>query len=394
MLCFGYLAGLAVLNGWIQSRSGLSTGVFGFVLATGAVAALLVNIYIRRRGLRLSGEFGLLLLSFAVWLPVLAQSLPALLLAYSLQGAASRIALAGLYRAITEVQRRSLLLGCEANTTLSLESMAGFGLALSFLLNSQLTERLGAGWPSAALAMLTGVAAALGLRQKLPDWMDQNPKPGGRSGSQGGSLVFAFAIYCTEVFTMTQATAWGSILTGELQFGSKTLAPLSAGGLMTGVFWFVVGSVRWIAGRRSDIDLRRVVVGGLVFCLLAVAGVMASGSRGLPLLISYASLGAGIACFVPFALQTIAQQPNAGKLADRFALLGPVMSVAVHLLTGLAPGWREVFVLAALSTAFALAWRNRKIPHPRVPGTTGADGVPFPEGRLEATSSSAERSRP
>jgi hypothetical protein len=136
MLAFGYLAGLAVLNGWIQGRSGLSTSVFGLVLATGALAALGVNVYLRRAGKRYSGEFGLLLLSFAVWLPVLAQSLPALLLAYSLQGAASRIALAGLYRAIAEVQRRGVLAGGARNTTLTLESMAGFGLALSFLLNS------------------------------------------------------------------------------------------------------------------------------------------------------------------------------------------------------------------------------------------------------------------
>ncbi|MEJ1938809.1 hypothetical protein WDZ92_52095, partial [Nostoc sp. NIES-2111] len=164
MLVFGYLAGLAVLNGWIQTRSGLSTSVFGLVLATGAVAALAVNVYLRRTGRRFRGEFGLLLLSFAVWLPVLAQSLPALLLAYSLQGAASRIALAGLYRAIAEVQRRGTLAGSARNTTLTLESMAGFGLAASFLLNSQITERWAAGWPSAVLAILVGRAAAWGLR--------------------------------------------------------------------------------------------------------------------------------------------------------------------------------------------------------------------------------------
>lgn len=360
MLVFGYLAGLAVLNGWIQSRSGLSTSLFGLVLATGAVAALLVNVYLRRTGRRYSGEFGLLLLSFAVWLPVLAQSLPALLLAYSLQGAASRIALAGLYRAIAEVQRRGMLAGSNRNTTLTLESMAGFGLAASFFLNSQMTERLGAGWPSALIAMLVGAVAAWGLRGKLPDWHGVETARTEGQGRMHPALLFAFAIYCTEVFTMTQATAWGSILTGELRFGSSVLPPLMAGGLMTGVFWLVVGCVRWLAGQRTGIDLRRVVMGGLVFCIAAVIGVMLSGSRGTPLLLSYAAMGAGIACFVPFALQTIAQEKNAGRLADRFALLGPVMSVGVHLVTGTLSAYREWFVLAALTASLLLALRGHK----------------------------------
>lgn len=360
MLAFGYLAGLAVLNGWIQGRSGLSTSLFGLVLATGAVAAWVVNVWLRKTGRRYSGEAGLLLLSFAVWLPVLAQSLPALLLAYSLQGAASRIALAGLYRAIAEVQRRGVLAGSNRNTTLTLESMAGFGLAGSFLLNSQLTERLSAGWPSALIAMCVGAAAAWGLRGRLPDWQGKEEAKADGQGRMHPALVFAFAIYCTEVFTMTQATAWGSVLTGELRFGSKTLPPLMAGGLMTGVFWLVVGCVRWLAGQRTGIDLRRVVMGGLGVCIVSVIGVMLSGSRGTPLLLSYAAMGAGIACFVPFALQTIAQEKNAGKLADRFALLGPVMSVGVHLVTGTMSNYREWFVLAALTASLVLAVRGQK----------------------------------
>lgn len=356
MLVFGYLAGLAVLNGWIQTRSGLSTSVFGLVLATGAVAALAVNVYLRRTGRRFRGEFGLLLLSFAVWLPVLAQSLPALLLAYSLQGAASRIALAGLYRAIAEVQRRGTLAGSARNTTLTLESMAGFGLAASFLLNSQITERWAAGWPSALLAMLVGGAAAWALRGRLPEWEGSESVRAEGEGRMHPALLFAFAIYCTEVFTMTQATAWGSVLTGELRFGTQVWPPLMAGGLLTGVFWLVVGSVRWLVGQRSGIELRRVVVGGLLLCSAAVVGVMLSGSRGTPLLLSYAAMGAGIACFVPYALQTIAQEKNAGKLADRMALLGPVMSVGVHVVTGTLSAYREWFVLLALAGSLGMAW--------------------------------------
>jgi hypothetical protein len=150
------------------------------------------------------------------------------------------------------------------------------------------------------------------------------------------------------------------VLTGELRFGSKTLPPLMAGGLMTGVFWLVVGLVRWIAGQRMGIDLRRVVMVGLVVCIVSVVGVMFSGSRGTPLLLSYAAMGAGIACFVPFALQTIAREENAGRLADRFALLGPVMSVGVHLVTGTLSEYREWFVLLALAASLVLAMRGHK----------------------------------
>jgi len=91
-----------------------------------------------------------------------------------------------------------------------------------------------------------------------------------------------------------------------------------------------------------------------------VVGVMLSGSRGTPLVLSYAAMGAGIACFVPFALQTIAQEKNAGRLADRFALLGPVMSVGVHLVTGTMSAYREWFVLVALCASLVLALRGHK----------------------------------
>ncbi len=358
MLAFGYLAGMAVLNGWIQARSGLPLGAFGIILATGALAALAVNLYLRRSGRRYSGEFGLLLLSCSVWLPVLAQDFWALLLAYSLQGAASRIALAGLYRAIAEIQRRAESSRRSANTTLVLESMAGFGLGASFLFNSNLTEASGAGWPSAVLSMLVGLAAAWALRGRLPDWSGAQ-KSAARAPGDSRTLWFAFAVYCTEVFSMTQATAWSSILTGELHFGSRTLPSLVAGGLLTGVFWLVVGTVRWLAGQYPSLDLRRVVVGGCVLSLAAVLGVMLSGPRGVPLIACYAAMGAGIACFVPFALQTIALQPDAGRLADRLALLGPVMSVGVHLVTGSLAEYREWFVVAALSASLALALFQR-----------------------------------
>jgi hypothetical protein len=291
-------------------------------------------------------------------LPVLAQSLPALLLAYSLQGAASRIALAGLYRAITEVQRRSEFTNTRSNPTLVLESMAGFGLSLSFFCNSQLTARLGQGIPSAFLSLILGLAVAFFLRGRLPDW--QGPAVRSlpvRATSQ--SLLFAFAIYCTEVFTMTQATAWSSILIGELTLASRTLPPLVAGGLLTGVFWFVVAIVRLLVGQFPALDLRRIVVIGCFLCLASVAGVMNTSSRGWPLLLCYATLGAGIATFVPFALQSISRDPNAGRLADRLALLGPVMSVGVHLITGFFAAQREIFVLFALAVSLSLALRQK-----------------------------------
>ncbi len=361
MFAFGYIAGMAVLNGWIQARSGLPLDQFGLVLATGALAALAVNLYLRRSGKRYSGEFGLLLLSVAVWLPVLAQSLPALMLAYSLQGAASRIALAGLYRAITEVQRRSESLGAQSNPTLVLESMAGFGLGLSFFLNSQLTGNLGIGWPSALLAMGFGVATAIVLRGKLPDWQGSAARAAA-SGEASPALLFAFAVYCTEVFTMTQATAWSSILTQEFTLASRTLSPLLAGGLLTGIFWLVVGVVRWSVGQAPWLDLRKVVIGGCLLCAIAVVLTLSNPRRAAVLIPSYALLGAGIACFVPFALQTIAIQPNAGRLAERLALLGPVMSVGVHVITGYFAAWREYFVLAALSVSLLLAWSTKGRP--------------------------------
>jgi hypothetical protein len=364
MFAFGYIAGLAVLNGWIQARSGLPVHQFGLVLATGAIAALVVNLYLRRSGKRYSGELGLLLLSVAVWLPVLAQSLPALLLAYSLQGAASRIALAGLYRAITEVQRRGESLALSSNPTLVLESMAGFGLGISFLANSQLTGHFGAGWPSALIAMLFGLATAKLLRGRLPEWTPSAQRSSA-SAAVPRKLLFAFAVYCTEVFTMTQATAWSSILTKEFSLASRTLSPLLAGGLLTGVFWIVVGFVRWAVGQAPWLDLRKVVGIGCVVCTCAVLMALWNPHQGAILIPSYALLGAGIACFVPFALQSIASQPDAGRLADRLALLGPVMSVGVHVITGYFATFREYFVLAALSLSLALAWTTKAAAHSR-----------------------------
>ena len=357
MFLFGHLAGMAVLNGFIQTRSGLPIKQFGFVLATGAFAALAVNLFIRRGKRKLSGVLGLLLLAFAVWLPLLAQSLPSLLIAYSLQGAASRIALSGLYRAVAEVQRRSLTLTTEANTTLLLEAMAGFGLGESFLTNAALTHWTGRGEWSGFLSMFLGLGACLWLRGKLPAWQGQSEGKHSAQASWAPLLAVAFTAYCAEVFTMTQATAWSSILAKDLQFGSVKLSALLSGGLVTGIFWLVVGAVRFSAGAMPGADLRQVVRWGSALCTVAVIGSMLAGTQGLAIVGCYCLLGASIACFVPFALQVIAASPKAGQYADAMALIGPVMNVAVHLVTGYFAPQREYFVLMALFATFLMSWR-------------------------------------
>lgn len=362
MFLFGHLSGMAVLNGWIQARSGLSLEHFGFVLATGAAAALLVNLFLRRGKKTLSGVLGLLLLAFAVWLPVLAQTMPALLLAYSMQGAASRMALSGLYRAIADIQRRSLELDLNTNTTLLLESMAGLGLGESFLTNSTLTHWTKEGMWSASLSMVLGIAITAYLRGKLPAWGGGAGAAAAAKSGQAWSpmLTVAFAAYCSEVFTITQATAWSSILAKDLRFGDWQLSTLQSGGLVTGVFWVVVGVVRFTAGSTPGADLRKVVRWGSGLCVVAVLGAMLAGTQGVAILACYCLLGASIACFVPFALQVVASSARAGQYADAMALIGPVMSVAVHIVTGYFAGQREYVVLAVLTTTLVLAWRYRE----------------------------------
>ena len=358
MFLFGHLCGMAVLNGYIQTRSGLSLPQFGLVLATGAVSALLVNLYLRRSGTKVSGATGLLLLAFAVWLPVLAQDLPALLLAYSLQGAASRIALSGLYRAITAIQRQSTVLGLSKNPTLILESMAGFGLGESFLANSMLTQWSGDASLAATFALVIGVPVGLWLRGKLPDWSSDAKRHPPSAAKATVPLAAAFTAYCAEVFTMTQATAWSSVLATSIRIGDSQLPPLIAAGVLSGVFWLVVGTVRYLAGLRESLDLRRVVLLGNVVCVAAVVGAMLTPASAGLLLLFYALLGAGIACFVPFALQIISTHPRAGEMADHMALLGPVMSVCVHLITGNFAEYHYLFVLGALTISLLASLRS------------------------------------
>jgi hypothetical protein len=355
MFLFGHLCGMAVLNGIIQARSGLSLTTFGVVLATGAIAALLANIFLKRLNRRPSTSIGLLLLTFAVWLPVLAQDLPSLLLAYSLQGAASRIALAGLYRAIAAVQRDNP----SGNTTLVLESMAGFGLSESFLLNAILTHYLDSPLAAATLALALGVPISLWLRSRVPT-LDPSPALNTRNANQSVSLLLPFTAYCAEVFTMTQATAWSTILVTRMTLNGQPIPPLLAGGFLTATFWLVVALVRFGTSRRPGLNLQRFIRFGNILCILAILGTTLTQTNGLILLLCYAALGAGIACFVPFALQQIAQHPQAGRQADRMALLGPVMSVGVHVLTGLIPGQREVCVLAALTATLLLNFIGRR----------------------------------
>ena len=360
MFLFGHLCGMAVLNGYIQTRSGLSLPQFGMVLATGAITALLVNLYLRRSGTKISGATGLLLLAFSVWLPVLAQGLPALLLAYSLQGAASRIALSGLYRAITAIQRQSTVLSLSINPTLILESMAGFGPGESFLANAMLTHWSGNASYAATLALVIGIPAGLWLRGKLPDWSSDLKAHPPSASKTTVPLAAAFTAYCAEVFTMTQATAWSSVLAKTIRIGDAQLPPLVAAGALSGVFWLVVGTVRYLAGRRESLDLRRVVLVGNLTCVVAVAGAMLTPASAGPLLLFYALLGAGIACFVPFALQIISAHPRAGEMADHMALLGPVMAVCVHLITGNFAEYHYVFVLGALSLSLIASLFVRK----------------------------------
>lgn len=356
MFLFGHLAGMAVLNGYIQSRSGLSLPQFGLVLSTGAVTALVVNLFLRRTGLKVSGATGLMMLAFAVWLPVLAQGLPALLVAYSMQGAASRIALAGLYRAVTAIQRQWV---GEGNATLLLESMAGFGLGESFFMNAVVTQWTGEARFAAGLALVVGIPCGWWLQGKLPDWTGGGVEVAKRAvGTGHAPLAVAFAAYCAEVFTITQATAWSGILARSLRIGSAVLPPLVAAGVLSGVFWLVVGSVRYLSGRHETLDLRRVVLVGNVLCVIAVVGAMVTPESAGPLMLFYALLGAGIACFVPFALQIISMHARAGEMADRLALLGPVMSVGVHTVTGNFAGQHHWFVLGALGVSLVAALRG------------------------------------
>lgn len=356
MFLFGHLSGMAVLNGYIHSRSGLTLPEFGMVLSTGAIAAFGVNLFLRRTGIKVPGAIGIVMLAFAVWLPVLAHGLPALLLAYSMQGAASRIALSGLYRAVTSIQRQWT---GEGNATLLLESMAGFGLGESFLVNSVATQWLGDARWAAGLALAVGVPAGFWLRGKLPDWDGAAAQTKvARMGTGSAPLAVAFAAYCAEVFTITQATAWSSILAKALRVGRAEVPALVAAGVLSGVFWIVVGSVRYLCGLKETLDLRRVVMVGNVMCLIAVAGAMAAGESAATLMVCYALLGAGIACFVPFALQIISMHSRAGELADQLALLGPVMSVGVHTITGYFPGQHHWFALAALGISLMSAVRG------------------------------------
>ena len=357
MFLFGHLAGMAVLNGYIQSRSGLTLPEFGLVLSTGAVTALLVNLYLKRTGTKVSGATGLMMLAFAVWLPVLAQGLPALLVAYSMQGAASRIALSGLYRAITSIQRQWTGAG---NATLLLESMAGFGLGESFFMNAMVTHWTGEARWAAGMALVIGIPAGFWLRGKLPDWTGEAVAGAPRKsvGTGHAPLAVAFAAYCAEVFTITQATAWSGVLAKALRFGSAELPPLVAAGVLSGVFWMVVGGVRYTAGRYETLDLRRVVMAGNVLCIVAVVGAMVTPESAGPLMFFYALLGAGIACFVPFALQIISMHPRAGEMADYMAMLGPVMSVGVHMVTGNFAGQHHWFVLGALGISLVAAVRG------------------------------------
>ncbi|WP_031500421.1 hypothetical protein [Bryobacter aggregatus] len=359
MFLFGHISGMAVLNGYVQTRSGLSLPQFGLVLATGAVTALLVNLYLRHSGKRLSGSTGLLLLTVASWLPLLAQGLWPLLVAYSVQGAASRIALAGLYRAVTSIQRQSLTLSVNVNATLILESLAGFGLGESFLMNALVTELTGEALWASTLTLFLGVPIAWWLKGRLPVWEGMPTAPPAAIRPEVAAPIgVAFAAYCAEVFTITQATAWSSVLATSVRAGKIALSPLMAAGLLAGVFWMVVGTVRFTTGLRETVDLRRVVAVGNVLCIVAVLGSMWNPNNAWSLMACYALLGAGIACFVPFALQMISMHRRAGEFADRLALLGPVMSVSVHLITGNFAAWREYFVLAALSATLFAAVRK------------------------------------
>ncbi len=353
MFLFGHLCGMAVLNGYIQVRSGLSLPQFGLVLATGAVAALAVNLYLRKSGKRFSGGLGLLLLAVAVWLPVLAQGLVPLLIAYSLQGAASRIALAGLYRAITSIQRDSEPLSLSFNSTLILESCAGFGLGESFLVNAWLTDAAAQATYAASLALMLGLPIGMWLRGRLPAWKSTGVTHVAATQSTRTPISLAFTAYCAEVFTITQATAWSGVLATSMQLGSRQISPLMAAGLLSGVFWIVVGTVRFSAGCAGRLNLARVVLVGNVLCIGAVLGAMTQPDNAVSMLICYALLGAGIACFVPFALQIISAHARAGELADWMAMLGPIMGVAVHLITGNFAPYREYFALAALSLTLA-----------------------------------------
>ncbi|MCX6613696.1 MAG: hypothetical protein NTW74_22980 [Acidobacteria bacterium] len=339
MFLFGHLSGMAVLNGYIQTRSGLTLPQFGLVLSTGAITALLVNLYLKLSGKKISGATGLILLAFAVWLPVLAQGLPALLLAYSMQGAASRIALSGLYRAITSIQRQSM--------------------GMSFFLNALLTQYTGQAIYAAGFALSIGIPAGLWLRGKLPDWTAEAARQAATQTARTSvPLAVAFTAYCAEVFTMTQATAWSSVLAKTIRIGDTLLPPLVAAGILSGVFWMVVGSVRYLAGLKETMDLRRIVLAGNVLCVVAIVGAILTPASAGPLMLFYALLGAGIACFVPFALQIISMHPKAGEMADYMAMLGPVMSVSVHLITGNFAEYHNVFVLGALTLSLLAALKS------------------------------------
>jgi len=359
MFLFGHLSGMAVLNGYIQTRSGLTLPQFGLVLSTGAITALLVNLYLKRSGKKVSGATGLILLAIAVWLPVLAQGLPALLLGYAMQGAASRIALSGLYRAITTIQRQSMGMNLTKNPTLILESMAGFGLGESFLLNALLTQWTGEAIYAAGFALTIGIPAGLWLHGKLPDWTAEATRKAATQTSKAAvPLAVAFTAYCAEVFTMTQATAWSSVLAKSIRIGDTLLPPLVAAGILSGVFWMVVGSVRYLAGLKETMDLRRIVLAGNILCVVAIVGAILTPASAGPLMLFYALLGAGIACFVPFALQIVSMHPKAGEMADYMAMLGPVMSVSVHLITGNFAEYHNVFVLGALSLSLLAALKS------------------------------------
>ena len=166
---------------------------------------------------------------------------------------------------------------------------------------------------------------------------------------------------------MTQATAWSSVLAKSIEIGSAKLPPLVAAGVLSGVFWMVVGTVRYLAGLRETLDLRRVVLVGNILCVAAVIGAMMTPASAGPLLLFYALLGAGIACFVPFALQIISMHPRAGEMADHMALLGPVMSVSVHLIIGNFAQYHHWFVLGALTLSLLAAIKSfSKIANPRL----------------------------
>jgi hypothetical protein len=355
MFLFGHLGGMAVLNGLIQQRAQLTLPEFSLVLSTGAVAALCVNLILRRLHLRVSGGIGLLLLAIAVWLPVTAQTLPTLLLAYALHGAASRLALSGLYRAIAAIQREANLQGSPGNPTLFLESIAGFGLGESFLLDSFLAHFTGLIWPPAMLCLILGVPTALWLHGRLPEWHAQPAAQAANTTAAAVPVAAAFVAYGAEVFTMTQASTWSSLLATSLTLGQRQIPPLLAAGLLSGAFWVMVGSVRYAASHWETLDLRRVVLLGHAISLAAAFGAFLRPNDAFVQLACYALLGAGISCFVPFALQTIARHPQGGRFADHFALLGQVMGVGAHLLTGNFAGQHQLFLLAALTLSLLFA---------------------------------------